>query len=125
MNLPDHMIEAIIAGGGTIGPVAKMRESFAIPAGPTSEKDFLADVIGLAKRNGYLHYHTLDSRKCAAGFPDLVIVGKGKLIFAELKVGTNETSAAQDTWLDELRLAGVKAVVWRPEHWPSIVEALS
>jgi hypothetical protein len=43
------------------------------------------------------------------------------VVFAELKVGRNPTTEAQDAWLS--RLAAVPAAevfVWRPADWPAI-----
>ena len=50
-----------------------------------TEKELQAAVVELA---GYLKwrcYHTYDSRRSNAGFPDLTMVRYGRLIFAELK----------------------------------------
>lgn len=97
------------------------------PASPgISEKAFQAEVIRLAKRNGWKFYHTYDSRKCVAGFPDLLLVRGRVLVAAELKVGGNRTTAAQDSWLEAF--AGVRvveSVVWRPEHWEEIGRTLA
>jgi hypothetical protein len=42
-------------------------------AGPT-EKQFMAQVIQLARLRKWLVYHTHDARRSVAGFPDLVLV---------------------------------------------------
>jgi hypothetical protein len=60
-----------------------------------------------------------------AGFPDLVLVRRGRLIFAELKSATGVTSVDQTVWLRELFAVGresddvVEAFVWQPGHWLS------
>ena len=90
-----------------------------------SEKDFQADVEKFARKNGWMVYHTRDSRKSAAGFPDLVLIRGPRLIVAELKVGDNKPTAAQLDWLEAFRGARVEEVfVWRPEDWPVIVGTL-
>lgn len=96
----------------------------AVPA-DVSEKEFLQTVINLAKQNGWLVYHTWNSRKSAAGFPDLVLLRNGVLIVAELKVGANTVSPAQQQWLDAFAAAGIAALVWRPEDWPEVEKALA
>lgn len=71
----------------------------------TKEAQFQAWLKMAAKVNGWLYYHTYRSDRSEAGFPDTVMVHSKKLrlIFAELKVGRNKTSVAQQTWLDSLR----------------------
>lgn len=66
-----------------------------------------------------LHYHP-DSRKIRtkapfrAGFPDLVAVGPGGVILAELKCGDDTVSAEQRGWIARLVGAGLTAVIWEP-----------
>lgn len=50
-----------------------------------SEAAFQQKVEQLAGHCGWRIYHTHDSRRSAAGFPDLVMVRDVRLIFAELK----------------------------------------
>ncbi len=99
-----------------------------------SEKVFMQMVVELALLLGYLAYHTYDSRRCVAGFPDLVLVqpartGRaGRIIFVELKVARNTTTAEQDTWLAALQstqdITGIEVYIWRPEQWDRIVAIL-
>lgn len=90
-----------------------------------SEKEFQAAVVSLAKRNGWRVYHTHDSRKSEAGFPDLVMVRAGRLIIAELKAASGKVAAAQQNWIDDLRSCGLDVRVWRPSDWKAIVEVLT
>jgi hypothetical protein len=85
--------------------------------GPVSEVMFQADVLELAAWLGLLVYHTHDSRRSAAGFPDLVIVGS-RVLFRELKTATGRIRPDQERWLLRLREAGQDADVWRPADWP-------
>jgi len=88
------------------------------PAVPESE--FLQQVKDLAKLCGWLVYHTLDSRGSDAGFPDLVLVRRGRVVFAELKSETGKATPMQQRWLIELGNAGAAVHLWRPSDWPQI-----
>lgn len=98
--------------------------------------EFMPAVVELAKQCGWLVYHTHDSRKSAAGFPDLVMVRRGRLVFAELKSAKGAVRDEQHDWLLALKRCGNKnhqrmmfagpgsvfrktpeVYLWRPEHW--------
>ncbi len=90
------------------------------------EKLFQARVIALATANGWAAYHTFDSRRSAAGFPDLVLVRGPVLFLAELKTDKGAASPAQRRWLELLAaVPGVRVRLWRPCHWPAIVAELT
>src|SRR5262245_39926536 len=92
---------------------------------PMSEAAFQTQLASFAKRLGWRHYHTRDSRKSEAGFPDSVLVHRVHgLVIPELKVGDNEPTPDQLGWLEDLRAVGVRAPVWRPEDWPEIERVL-
>ena len=85
---------------------------------PMSEDQFQTAVIELAKLNGYrLVYHTRDSRRSVAGFPDLVLVSehRQRALFRELKTSKGRLSPAQFDWISSMQLAKLNAGVWRPE----------
>ena len=82
-----------------------------------SEKDFQAIVIHAAVALGWRYYHTHRSDRSPAGFPDLVLVRGGTVIFAELKRKTGRVSAAQQEWLDDLSRTPNLTFVWRPGDW--------
>lgn len=86
------------------------------PEGPTTETGLQLEVQDLCDELGLLWHHCRDSRKCAGkgGFPDLIIVGIGGVIFAELKGADGDTSAYQDRWLWYLARTQ-NVAVWRPE----------
>jgi len=95
------------------------------PAATISEEEFQAAVEDLARRNGWLVYHTRDSRKSKEGFPDVVALRAGRQVVAELKVGDNRPTAAQETWLEAWRLVpGAEVFVWRPTDWTTIEATL-
>jgi hypothetical protein len=95
------------------------------------EKHFQATVIQLAETLNWKVAHFSDSRRSigngrmvgdrqAAGFPDLVLARKGRLIFAELKAAKGKLRPAQVEWLDVLQEVEsethphVLVRVWRP-----------
>lgn len=83
-----------------------------------TEEQFQSQVIQIAQFHGYrLIYHTHDSRKSQAGWPDLVLayVNRGRVLIRELKTATGKVSPAQSEWLAALQGAGINAGVWRPE----------
>ena len=96
--------------------------------GPT-EAQFQRQVIQLAHLLGWMSYHTHDSRRSAAGFPDLCLVrvrgGVPRLVFAELKTKKNKLSDEQRVWLTALVNTGAEAYEWRPEMWSDIRDLLT
>jgi VRR-NUC domain len=94
---------------------------------PITEKDFLQQVIDLARLCGWKVYHTFDARRSAPGYPDLTLVhpARGDFFLAELKSATGRLSPAQATWLDALRRAGIECYLWRPSDFNAIVSRLS
>lgn len=82
-------------------------------AEPMSEAQLQAAVLDLCKLRGLYAYHTHDSRRSQAGFPDLVIAGFHGHLFRELKAGRGRTSAAQANWLHRLGASG-DAAIWTP-----------
>ena len=88
------------------------------------EAEFQSQVRQLCTLRHLLVYHTHDSRRSDAGFPDLTIVGSRGVLFRELKKEDGKTSAMQDYWLARLRDAGCDADVWRPSDMPRIVREL-
>ena len=83
------------------------------------EKDLQQAVVGLARRAGWLVYHTYDSRRSDPGWPDLVLVHpvRRRLLIRELKTMKGRVSPAQKTWLAALAAVGLDAAVWRPDQW--------
>lgn len=52
-----------------------------------------------------------------AGFPDLVLVRQGRLLFVELKAEGKKPTPRQQEWLDALGECTVKVYVWRSSDW--------
>lgn len=89
------------------------------------EKDFQQAVMDCARYTGWLVYHTYDARRNAAGFPDLVLVRGGRVIFAELKTMRGRLSPAQVLWRDALCAGGTEWYLWRPSDWDAITTLLT
>ena len=96
-----------------------------------TEAQFQAAVIAAAQLRGWLvaHFRTAQTASGrhltpvagdGAGFPDLVLVGHGRVLWRELKTDTGRVRLDQQRWLDTLRAAGEDAAVWRPRDWPLI-----
>lgn len=118
--------------GFTVGPtaaagMAKLLHQAAPPLAETVDEDELeAAVAREAKRFGWLRYHTKDSRKSEAGFPDDILIRGNKLLAMELKSATGQPTAAQLTWLEAFAGVGtVKCGIWRPKDWDEIIKELS
>jgi len=100
-----------------------------------TEADFLAQVIDLARLLGYrvAHFRPAFTARGwrtpvqgdGAGFPDLVLVGRGRVIVAELKRELGSVTPDQSSWLAAFAAAGVEAHVWRPRDLEAIAACLS
>lgn len=97
-----------------------------------TERELTRAVLELATR---LHWRTAHFRTAmtkrgtymtavqgdGAGFPDLVLVRCGRLVFAELKKDGRYPTATQREWLDALTGCGVEAHVWRERDYPDVI----
>lgn len=118
---PSWLTRAIADGKAV---VRHAKPPVAPPVDEIGEAEFQAAVIAEAKRCGWKHYHTRNSRKSVAGFPDLVLVGR-RVIFAELKAESGRLTADQLGWLEALRDAGAEVYTWRPSDWATILKTLT
>jgi hypothetical protein len=95
-----------------------MRRKRASRAWPgESEKAFMESIIAAAIRLGYdCVYHTHNSQHSASGFPDLVIMGRGRAFYYECKSDDPNSNPTEDQlrWLQRAREAGHVARVIRP-----------
>lgn len=83
----------------------------------TSETSLLARVEALARSLGIHVHHDADSRRCEAGFPDLVLIGTRGVLFRELKDRYAELSSEQKALGYRLVGSGQDWDVWRPQDW--------
>ncbi len=103
---------------------AEPARSRATPAVPISERDLQRYVLDVARARGWLVYHTFDSRRSQPGFPDLILLRGNRQVAAELKVGRNPPTEAQELWLDAFHEAGAQVCVWREGDLDAIAETL-
>ena len=94
---------------------------------PLTEKEFDKQVRELCDIYGWRRYHTFNARHSPAGFPDLVLVRDGRLIFAELKSEKGKHTLEQLEWLDALFSVGlgVEVYTWRPSQLQEIADLLA
>lgn len=102
--------------------MARARKTPGVP--PMSEKAWQRIVTEAAQALSWRIYHTHDSRRSAAGFPDLCLVRRRRTIFAELKRDGGKATAEQQAWLEALRAAGQEAYLWMPKDWDDVQQAL-
>lgn len=80
-----------------------------------AEADLLRLVTDAAGYGGWNAYHTFDSRRSRAGFPDLVLAHPRRgVMFLELKTASGKLTADQRHWIATLTAAGADARVVRP-----------
>lgn len=99
---------------------------------PLTEKQLQHGVIELARTLGWrcAHFRSVPVKRGGtvrwetpvaadgAGFVDLVLVREAdRVIFAELKVGSNKPTAAQQGWITALRRARANVFVWTEREW--------
>ena len=89
-----------------------------------TEKQFQAQIVMLAKANGWAVYHTYDSRRSEPGFPDLVLV-RDRVLFRELKTDAGRVSEAQQAWGEKLTQACADFKIWRPQDTQAIIKELT
>lgn len=115
----------------------------ALGAPAMSETQFQNSIVKIARLTGWLVFHARAGRSRGgrwstpmqgdSGFPDLVMVGHGRLIFAELKKqDAPGPTAAQQAWLDALAAVvgdavtgPVEVFVWRPSDLDAVARVLS
>jgi hypothetical protein len=94
-------------------------EFLQLQARAMSEAQLQNQIIAMARFHGFTHaYHTHDSRRSVAGFPDLVLVSarQKRVLYRELKRERGRVEPEQQDWIDTLIAAGQDAAIWRPRH---------
>lgn len=93
-------------------------------ARPLSEAQFQQQITDLCDWLGLRWHHETDSRRSKAGFPDLVIVGKSRVIWVELKSERGRVTKEQEAWLTDLWAAGQRVYVWHPSDLEEATDVL-
>lgn len=91
------------------------------------EEPFRRQVRSLAAMYGWeFRYHTHNSQRSDAGFPDEVFVHPRflRILFVELKTDTGRVTPQQRAWLQILQSCGSEAALWRPRDMDRIIEIL-
>lgn len=89
-----------------------------------TEKQWMSQVIELAKLTGWATYHPFLSIHSERGFPDLTLV-RERLIFVELKAEKGKLSSDQTKWIERLKAAKQEVYCWKPSQWDEAVMVLS
>jgi len=76
-------------------------------------------VTDLCKLYGIHWHHQRISQLSKPGWPDLVLLGRGKALFRELKRDGKHPTLPQHYWGQWLKEAGQDWDVWRPADWHS------
>ena len=83
-----------------------------------TEAQLQRHVVALAETLGWLCYHTHDSRRSNAGFPDLIALRLGSMVVIEFKSEQGKVTSEQARWLREFSLVTFGFVgVIRPSDW--------
>ena len=91
------------------------------------ERDLSQLIFDAARKLRWLvaRYPTFRPTHTTPGFPDLVLVRNGRLIFAELKREGKDPTDDQEDWLFALRGTAAEVYTWRPRDWmDGTIEAL-
>jgi len=95
------------------------------PRLPIGENASRRAVKALARWRGWLTHHTGNGQHPPAGCPALGLVRPPRLVFAELKVGRNRPTPAQQEWLRQLGACPQAEVyLWTPDCWQEIERVL-
>jgi hypothetical protein len=81
----------------------------------------------IAGRYGWrLQYHTADSRRSDAGWPDEVFghPAQRRTLFVEFKTDTGRLRPEQRVWLEHLADSGFEVAVWRPRDLDTVLRVL-
>lgn len=99
--------------------VAELNTSQLILARATTERELSGWIVDLARKLGYLVHRDPTWRATAtdAGYPDLTLIGHGRIVFAELKTEHGKLTDMQQDWRCEIGETKAEYFTWRPSHW--------
>lgn len=82
------------------------------------ESELQENVRSAFVADGWRYFHTYRSERSPAGFPDVIALKDGRIIFAELKREGKSPTKEQQAWLDEAaKVEAAETYVWRPSDW--------
>ena len=89
-----------------------------------TETQLQTAIIHFAELSGWRIYHVTNVHKklrshTSVGFPDLHMVRGRRIVYAELKDATKDTSVAQDAWEMVIQRTDAEYYLWRPADWMS------
>jgi hypothetical protein len=88
-----------------------------------TETELQSAIEDLCKWLGVRYYHTWSAKNSVAGWPDMALVTRdGRFLLRELKTDKGKLSAAQKSWIGDLRRCGLDADIWRPCDWPDRIK---
>ena len=90
-----------------------------------SEAELQILVCDAADLHGWLTYHTHDSRRSPAGFPDLIMLRDRYELVVELKSATGRLRPDQVVWMDAFaKVDTISSAVVRPVDAVAMIERL-
>jgi Holliday junction resolvase len=91
-----------------------------------SEAEYQAQIIALAVAQGWRVYHTHDSRRSHAGWPDLICVRGAVLLALEVKAEKGKATLEQEQWIAALKqVKYVDAAIVKPSNWNDVEKVLT
>jgi hypothetical protein len=92
---------------------------------PVTEKDFMGQVLQIARLYRWHAYHPALSKWSERGWPDIALCRPPRLVFAELKAEAGKVTEHQERWLGLLRACpGVEVFLWRPSDLERVASVL-
>jgi VRR-NUC domain len=85
-----------------------------------SERRFQQQIVEYAELMGWRCYFTHRSDHSPAGFPDLVLVRRPRIVWIEVKAERGRLSDAQRAWINDLADCGQEVHVVRPSQWREV-----
>lgn len=91
-----------------------------------TEKQLMQTVIDAARLLNYNVYHTHNSRRSEAGFPDIVALRQrdGRRYAIECKTAKGTPTPAQIDWLAAFSACGIPSLIVRPDDLDTVLETL-
>lgn len=127
------------ARNGALEPLTAERAARSVSDFTQTEREFQASVLTYARMMGWKAFHdnaTNAPRRCsgcgstralprnAPGMPDLILIRRPRIVWAELKSERGRLSDDQKAWIEELRASGQAVYVWRPSSWQEVERVL-